>query len=77
MSETSPSPEERHMKAHALRGSAVANRKAKRPTIRRRPAGTIAAEIVGEVFYKFGRVPGAKEHKLCLLITEAIAEERD
>jgi hypothetical protein len=41
-----------------------------------RPAGVIAAEIVGAVFYRPGRVPGHKERKLCLLITEAIAEER-
>ena len=42
----------------------------------RRPCGVIAAEIVGQLFWRFGRQPTDKERKLCLLITEAIAEER-
>lgn len=41
-----------------------------------RPAGEIAADIVGAVFYRPGKSPTEKEKRLCLLITEAIAEER-
>lgn len=42
----------------------------------RRPAGVIAAEIVSQVFWTPGKQPTEKERKLCLLITEAIAQER-
>ena len=46
------------------------------PAAKREPAGVIAARIVGEVFYRPGKHPTERERRLCLLITEAIADER-